>query len=77
MTAEAIRSGFSQKSCESLLRILYGGVSDDGTQVAPCFPQSSRVCIITFDKTLQFYNLSVSSTALAFITHCTNIHFTL
>lgn len=60
MTAEAIRSGFARKSCEAVMRTLYGGLSDDGTQLTPCFPHQSRACIITFDRTLQFYDFSVS-----------------
>ena len=60
MTVDAIRSGFAQKSCESLLRILYGGVGDDGVISEPCFPSGSRICIITFDRTLQFYDFTVA-----------------
>ena len=63
MTSEAITSGFAKASCESLLRTLYGGQSDDGTQVEPCFPEQSRLCIMTFDRTLQFYEFSVSTSA--------------
>ncbi|KIP06361.1 hypothetical protein PHLGIDRAFT_19471 [Phlebiopsis gigantea 11061_1 CR5-6] len=58
ITAEAIHSGFATKSCESLLRTLYGGQLDDGTQVEPCFPEQSRICIMSFDRTLQFYEFS-------------------
>lgn len=60
MTAEAIRSGFARQTCTSLARTLYGGISEDGTPVEPCLPARSRICIITFDRTLQFYDFSVS-----------------
>jgi protein transport protein SEC24 len=62
MTADAIRSGFAKRSCDSLLRTLYGGVDEDGVTAEPCIPAESRICIITFDRTLQFYDFTVSNT---------------
>ena len=55
VSQEAVRSGFLQSACNALIELLYG--RDD--TIGPCFPSSSRIAIIAFDRTLQFYNLSV------------------
>jgi hypothetical protein len=57
VSLEAIHSGFLQTACNSLREMLYGR-ADDG--IEPCFPAESHVAIVTFDKSLYFYNLSVS-----------------
>ena len=57
VSAEAIRSDFARHACESISDILYGRASEDGAET--CFPSASRVCIITYDHALHFYNLSV------------------
>ena len=56
VSQDAVRSGFLQASCAVLLEALFG--REDGS-VAPCFPPSGGVAILAFDRTLQFYNLSV------------------
>lgn len=56
VSQESVRLGFLQTACNVLLEILYG--RDD--VVLPCFPPSSRIAILAYDRTLQFYNLSVS-----------------
>ena len=64
VSQDAVRSGFLQTACVVLTEVLYG--REDGT-VAPCFPPASRIAIVAYDRTLQFYNLSVrlcSSSAL-------------
>ncbi|KAJ3559261.1 hypothetical protein NM688_g447 [Phlebia brevispora] len=58
VSAETIGSGFARKACESISDILYGRTFEDGSTVEPCFPSSSRVCIITYDQALHFYDLS-------------------
>ena len=55
VSQEAVRLGFLHIACNVLLELLYG--RDD---VLPCFPPSSRISILAYDRTLQFYNLSVS-----------------
>lgn len=59
VTADAVCSGFTSKACESLSRALFG---DDTTEppVPPCISHHSRICIVTFDQTVHFYDLSVS-----------------
>ncbi|KAI8976654.1 sec24-like protein [Trametes punicea] len=54
VSQEAVRSGFLKVACATLLECLFG----DGEAVPSCFPQSSRIAILAFDRTLQFYNLS-------------------
>ncbi|CDO77071.1 hypothetical protein BN946_scf184473.g15 [Trametes cinnabarina] len=54
VSQEAVRSGFLKVACATLLEVLFG----DGESIPPCFPQSSRIAILAFDRTLQFYNLS-------------------
>lgn len=55
---EAVESGLLKSACDTLLDILYGGEVTDGTPFNPYFPQSCGIGILTFDRTLHFYNLS-------------------
>jgi protein transport protein SEC24 len=57
---EAIQSGFLRAACASLHTVLYGGTSEFNLPLEPCFPTESRLAILTFDRTLHFYDLSVS-----------------
>ncbi|KAI0739143.1 hypothetical protein C8Q80DRAFT_1241672 [Daedaleopsis nitida] len=54
VSQEAVRTGFLQTGCDALLELLFGR----GDTVPPCFPPSSRIAILAFDRTLQFHNLS-------------------
>ena len=56
---DAYRAGFTQAACQAILHSLYGGPSETGAFVEPCFSPHSRLCILTFDRTLHFYNLAV------------------
>lgn len=56
---ESAQSGFLRTSCDALRDMLYGRNNDSGV-VEPCFPVESQIAIVAFDKTLHFYNLSVS-----------------
>ncbi|KAJ3484683.1 hypothetical protein NLI96_g5487 [Meripilus lineatus] len=58
VSTEAICSGFARSACESISRILYGSSPNDVGAVEPCFPAASRICIMTFDTTLHFYDLT-------------------
>ena len=51
VTAEAVSSGFTRQVCRSIDTILYGA---NGL----CLPPG-RVSIVTFDRTLHFYDLTV------------------
>ncbi|KAI6019871.1 hypothetical protein F5J12DRAFT_968057 [Pisolithus orientalis] len=57
---EAVESGLLKSACDTLLDILYGGEAIDGTSFDPCFPRGCGIGILTFDRTLHFYNLSPS-----------------
>lgn len=59
VSQEGIRSGLTKAACATLLSILYPPELEDGTPVA-YFSPHSKIAIITFDKTLHFYDLSVS-----------------
>jgi protein transport protein SEC24 len=61
VTAESVNRGFLHGFCEGILNALYGGESDDkegSTQRK--LPPGAKVGIVTFDKEIQFYNLSSS-----------------
>ncbi|KAH7913293.1 hypothetical protein BJ138DRAFT_1171379 [Hygrophoropsis aurantiaca] len=60
VSIEAVQSGFLQSSCICLRDLLYGGMAADGTTVQSCFPRNNEIAILTFDRTLHFYNLSPS-----------------
>ena len=55
VSQEAVRSGLLRTACNALLELLYG--RDDA--IPPCFAPSNRIAILAYDRTLQFYNLSV------------------
>lgn len=65
VSQEAVVRGFLEACCEGIMAALYG--SDDqnedenGDATARRLPEGSRVGIITFDKDVHFYNLSVGS----------------
>ncbi|TFK34422.1 hypothetical protein BDQ12DRAFT_689579 [Crucibulum laeve] len=52
----AVYSGFLTAACDALRTMLFGPTS--------CFPPDSRVCILTFDTTLHFYDLSTDLTPM-------------
>ncbi|CCL98759.1 uncharacterized protein FIBRA_00764 [Fibroporia radiculosa] len=61
VSLEAVQSGFTHSACSSLLDLLYSQ-SESGTeghQGDSCLPAESKICIVTFDRTLHFYDLSV------------------
>lgn len=56
---DAIETGFLKTSCDLLKTVLYGGTSLDGQQLNPCFPPASQIALLTYDRTLHFYDLNV------------------
>lgn len=77
VSQEAVTKGFLEACCDGILAALYGGTSDaqeddaDGNDETPRkkLPEGSRIGIITFDKEVHFYNLSVglNSNYMAFL----------
>jgi len=61
VSSEAIQSGFTRSACTALLDVLYGHEPEyeGGATVEPCISAEAKICIITFDRTLHFYDLSV------------------
>ena len=55
----AVQSGLVHSSCAGLLEILYGPTDQSDKTESPGFPRGSQIAVITFDRTLHFYNLSV------------------
>jgi protein transport protein SEC24 len=58
VSREAIYSEFLSSACETLKLILFGGTDAGGSHLST-IPESSRICILTFDTTLHFYDFSV------------------
>ncbi|KAI0935116.1 hypothetical protein AcV7_004011 [Taiwanofungus camphoratus] len=58
VSLEAVKSGFTSAACTVLSKCLYGEEAEDGSMVEPCFPQESQICILSFDRSLHFYDLS-------------------
>lgn len=56
---DAVETGFLKTSCDLLKTVLYGGTSLDGQQLDPCFPPGCPLAILTYDRTLHFYDLKV------------------
>jgi protein transport protein SEC24 len=56
----SVRSGFLTAACVALRVILYGRFAEDGSEAMPaCLPSGCSIALVTFDDTLQFYDLSV------------------
>jgi protein transport protein SEC24 len=60
VSAESVETGFLKSSCDALLSVLYEEITEG---VKPCFSPESEIAILTFDESIHFYNLSVSSVA--------------
>lgn len=64
VSQEAVKRGFLEGVCEGIMRALYGSEGgtpqeNDGETTSRRIPEGSKVGIITFDKEVHFYNLSV------------------
>ena len=53
---EAIVSGMVSSACSGILRTLYGAEGEG----SGCWPAASKASVITFDRVLHFYDISVS-----------------
>jgi protein transport protein SEC24 len=56
---EAVQSGFLNSACAAVGKMLYGGMCKNGLSIQPCFPRGSQIAILSFDRALHFYDLSV------------------
>ncbi|KAI9463018.1 protein transporter SEC24 [Russula earlei] len=60
----SMRSGFLASACVALRAILYGRVSEDGSEVAQaCLPSCCTIALVTFEDVLHFYELSPNQTS--------------
>jgi protein transport protein SEC24 len=63
VSLEAVQTGFLNSICEIILDILYGGSGTEAENVDTTSPSwwnpESKLAIITFDRELCFYDLSV------------------
>lgn len=59
VSAEAVQCGFTHASCLALLDLLYPPAAEDGSERASEFPSASKIAILSYDRTLHFYDLSV------------------
>lgn len=55
VSMQSVQSGFLAATCQSIRTSLFGTEGEEA-----CWNESCQLCIITFDRTLHFYNLSVS-----------------
>ena len=56
----SVRSGFLATTCVALRAILYGRLSEGGSEeVRACLPSGCSIAFLTFDDALHFYDLSV------------------
>jgi len=53
---EAVVSGMVSSACTGILQTLYGAEGE----ASGCWPVASKIVIITFDRVLHFYDISVS-----------------
>lgn len=64
VSQEAVNRGFLEACCEGIMGALYGGEGEDEDEDSDApkkrIPKGSKVGIITYDKSVHFYNLSVS-----------------
>jgi protein transport protein SEC24 len=63
VSQEAVSRGFLEACCEGIMAALYGSdgnsENENGETSGKTLPEGSKVGIITFDKDVHFYNLSV------------------
>ena len=62
-TQESYNKGFLESFCDGILAALYGGEDaemDDEGKPKRRIPEGAKVGFVTYDKDIQFYNLSVS-----------------
>jgi len=71
ISQEAINRGVLAATCQGILNALYGPASEEEAEeeedadqpAAPRIPTGAKIGIVTFDKEIQFYNLSAGLTS--------------
>lgn len=58
VSAESVNRGFLDGFCAGIMNALYGGEGDESEASIQKLPAGAKVGIVTFDKEIQFYNLS-------------------
>jgi protein transport protein SEC24 len=61
ITQESINRGLLASSCQGILEALYGSTTEDATEEdleALKLPPGTKIGIVTYDREIQFYNLS-------------------
>ncbi|KAH9946861.1 sec24-like protein [Amylocystis lapponica] len=58
VSAEAIQSGFTNAACLALLGLLYPSAPADGSDSMSRIPSGCKIAIISYDRTVHFYELS-------------------
>lgn len=64
---DALETGFFKASCDLLKTMLYGGTTLDGQQTDSSFPPGCQFMILTYDRSLHFYDLNVRVSFLTFL----------
>lgn len=59
VSADAIQCGFTKAACTAIKGVLFGGETDDGMRMEPCFPSCCRAGILTFSNAVHYYDVSV------------------
>jgi len=67
VSADAIQCGFTKAACTAIKGVLFGGETENGMRMEPCFPSSCRVGILTFNNAVHYYDMSVRVHAVSFI----------
>ncbi|KAL9710373.1 COPII coat Sec23p-Sfb3p heterodimer component [Leucoagaricus gongylophorus] len=61
---DALETGFFKASCDLLKTMLYGGTTLDGQQTDSSFPPGCQFMILTYDRSLHFYDLNSDITPM-------------
>jgi protein transport protein SEC24 len=72
---ESVNKGFLKGVCKGILKALYEeepSENPEGAEAARRIPEGSKVGIVTYNREVQFYNLSVRIRPLSFVRNDTD-----